>query len=258
MTEELEVMHHEDGITSLKLNRPKAYNALSLSLMLGMQDALDNLPQTTRVVIIQGAGAGFCAGHDLKELRSHSTEEAFYKKVFQKCSELMMTLHQLPQPVIAAVHGIATAAGCQLVATCDLAVADEGAAFATPGVNIGLFCSTPMVALTRNVSNKHAMQMLLTGDRLPAEQAKQIGLINVIAESGQHYETARALAHQIIAKSPLTLAIGKKAFYEQRELPLHEAYQHCSEVMTKNMLTLDAQEGIAAQLEKRPAIWQGR
>lgn len=254
----LEVTHHENGITDLVLNRPGAYNALSLSLMSSLQEALDDLPQTTQAVIIRGAGAGFCAGHDLKELRAHASDEAFYREVFQKCSRLMTTLHQVPQPVIAAVHGIATAAGCQLVATCDLAVADKKAVFATPGVNIGLFCSTPMVALTRSVSNKHAMQMLLTGEAISAERAEQIGLINAIAELGQHHESARALAHKIIEKSPLTLAIGKKAFYKQNELPLQQAYQYCSEVMTKNMMARDAQEGIDAQLEKRPAAWQGR
>lgn len=246
------------GVATLTLNRPRAYNALSLELMTQLQAKLQELDQDSKVqaIIICGAGAGFCAGHDLKELQANKSED-FYKNIFNECSNLMMKVKKIKKPVIAAVHGIATAAGCQLVASCDLAVATEDAAFATPGVNIGLFCSTPMVALTRNIAPKHAMAMLLTGTRVSADKAKAIGLINEISKPEKHLELATQLAQTIAEKSPLTLAIGKEAFYNQNDMTITEAYAYCSEVMTKNMLTLDAQEGIQAQLEKRPARWQG-
>lgn len=248
-----------EGVATLTLNRPLAYNALSLQLMRDLHAQLHVLDanQEVRVLIFCGAGRGFCAGHDLKELRANKSE-AFYAEVFDACVQLMMALQKIRQPVIAAVHGMATAAGCQLVASCDLAVASADARFATPGVNIGLFCSTPMVALTRNVGPKHAMAMLLTGDAIDAEKAQAIGLINTVAAAQKHYQAAWDLAQKIIEKSPLTLAIGKKAFYQQKEMGIADAYRYCSETMTRNMLTLDAQEGIQAQLEKRPAIWQGR
>lgn len=247
-----------EGVATLTLNRPFAYNALSLQLMRDLHAQLHALDanQEVRVLILCGAGRGFCAGHDLKELQANRSE-AFYKEVFDTCGQLMMALQKIRQPVIAAVHGMATAAGCQLVASCDLAVASTDAHFATPGVNIGLFCSTPMVALTRSLSSKHAMSMLLTGDSIDAEQAQAIGLINAVAAAKKQYQAALDLAQKIIEKAPLALAIGKKAFYQQREMGIADAYRYCSETMTKNMLTLDAQEGIRAQLEKRPAIWQG-
>src|SRR5204862_4817196 len=208
-----------------------------------------------RVVVIAGAGPAFCAGHDLRELRSDNRREA-YEQVFAQCSELMLQIVHLAKPVIAEVHGIATAAGCQLVATCDLAVAAAEARFATPGVDIGLFCSTPMVALTRAVGRKPAMEMLLTGDLIDAATAKAIGLVNRVVPASELATATAALARQIAAKSALTVAIGKEAFYRQAELGLFEAYSYAAEVMTRNMLARDAAEGIDAFLEKRPPVWQ--
>lgn len=249
-----------DGIAHLTLNRPRQYNALSVALMTEFQECLDQIAadSTVRAVIIEGAGKGFCAGHDLKELREHSGDRAFYQSVFKQCSKLMVSLTALPQPVIAKVHGIATAAGCQLVATCDLAVAAETARFGTPGVNIGLFCSTPMVALSRAVPRKQAMEMLLTGDMISAEDAVHFGLINRAVPEAALDGAARALAEKVIAKSPLTLKTGKEAFYRQVEYGLVEAYAYTSEVMTTNMLARDAEEGIDAFIDKRKPEWQGR
>ena len=209
-----------------------------------------------KVVVIGGAGPAFCAGHDLRELRAQP-DRAAYQAVFAQCSALMQRIVVLPKPVIARVHGVATAAGCQLVASCDLAVAADTARFATPGVNIGLFCSTPMVALSRAVGRKAAMEMLLTGDLVDATRARELGLVNrVVPEAGLDAAVA-ALAGQIAAKSPLTLAIGKAAFYRQAELPLEEAYAYASDVMVRNMLAHDAAEGIDAFLDKRPPVWTG-
>jgi enoyl-CoA hydratase/carnithine racemase len=248
-----------DGIAWLTLNRPEARNALSLSLMEALTAELGRLAQdpATKVVVIAGAGPGFCAGHDLRELRANPGRQ-FIETTFAACSRLMLAITRLPKPVIARVHGVATAAGCQLVATCDLAVAAETARFATPGVNIGLFCSTPMVALSRAVGRKPAMEMLLTGDLISAERAREIGLVNrVVPEAGLDAEVTR-LAGQIAAKSPLTLAIGKEAFYRQAEMELEAAYDYASEVMTRNMMARDAAEGIDAFLAKRPPVWSGR
>lgn len=249
-----------DGIARLVLNRPRQYNALSAELMGALQEALDAIAAdpSVRVVVIEGAGRGFCAGHDLKELRAHSGDKAFFQAIFKQCSRLMTTITSMPQPVIAKVHGIATAAGCQLVATCDLAVAATTATFATPGVNIGLFCSTPMVALSRNLSRKHAMEMLLTGEMVGAEDAARFGLVNRVVPEGEALAAALALARTIAAKSPLTLRIGKRAFYEQLEMGLTEAYRYASAVMVENMLARDAEEGIGAFIEKREPNWQGR
>jgi enoyl-CoA hydratase/carnithine racemase len=205
--------------------------------------------------VIAGAGPAFCAGHDLRELRSDNSRAA-YERVFAQCSALMLQIVRLPKPVIAEIHGIATAAGCQLVATCDLAVAAEDARFATPGVNIGLFCSTPMVALTRAVGRKAAMEMLLTGDLVDAATARAIGLVNRVVPRAELGAATMGLAHQIAAKSALTLAIGKEAFYTQAELGLGEAYRYAAEAMTRNMLARDAAEGIEAFLAKRPPVWQ--
>ncbi len=248
----------QEGIATLTLNRPQARNALSMALMGELLAALRSLAEEReiKVVILAGSGPGFCAGHDLKELRSQPKRE-IYQAVFHRCSELMQAIVALPKPVIAQVHGIATAAGCQLVATCDLAVAAEEARFATPGVNIGLFCSTPMVALSRAVPAKQAMEMLLTGDMIPAARALEIGLINrVVAGAGLSAATF-ALARQIAGKSPLTVKIGKQAFYRQAEMGLAQAYDYASEVMTKNMMAADAAEGIDAFLAKRPPVWRG-
>jgi enoyl-CoA hydratase/carnithine racemase len=221
-------------------------------------EQLDRIRQdaSVRVVIVTGAGPSFCAGHDLRELRSDPSR-AFYEKVFGLCSEMMQRIVALPQPVIASVQGIATAAGCQLVATCDLAVAAEESHFATPGVSIGLFCSTPMVALSRAVPRKQAMEMLLTGDLIDAQEALRIGLVNRLAPTAQVMEETLALAAEIVAKSPLTLKIGKEAFYRQAELDLAAAYEYTSKVMAENMMAQDAAEGIDAFLEKRKPEWKG-
>ncbi len=249
----------ENGIAWLTLNRPAARNALSVGLMTEMQAALDAIAgdRAVKVVVIAGAGPAFCAGHDLREIRANPGRQ-HYEALFAQCSRLMTSIIKLPKPVIACVHGVATAAGCQLVATCDLAVAAEDARFATPGVNIGLFCSTPMVALSRAIGRKPALQMLLTGDLVDAEQARQWGLINRVVPAADLDAAVTALARQIADKSPLTLAIGKEAFYRQAELDLAEAYAYASEVMTRNMLARDAEEGVDAFLAKRPPVWENR
>jgi enoyl-CoA hydratase/carnithine racemase len=248
----------EDGIAWLTLNRPQARNALSTGLMSALQATLAAIRDdvSVRVVVIAGAGPAFCAGHDLREMRANPGRES-YEAVFAQCSELMLSIVRLPKPVIARVHGVATAAGCQLVASCDLAVAAADARFATPGVNIGLFCSTPMVALSRAVGRKAAMEMLLTGELIPAERAREIGLVNRVVEPLLLDDAVRSLARRIAEKSPLTLAIGKEAFYRQAELGLDEAYRYAAETMTRNMLARDAEEGIDAFLAKRPPVWHG-
>jgi enoyl-CoA hydratase/carnithine racemase len=247
----------EAGVLRLVMNRPAARNALSLGLMTALGDALAAaaVDKTCRAVVIAGAGAAFCAGHDLRELRADPSRAA-YERIFAQCSELMLQITRLPKPVIAEVHGIATAAGCQLVATCDLAVAAEDARLATPGVNIGLFCSTPMVALTRAVGRKAAMEMLLTGDLIDAAAAKSLGLVNRVVPAGELAAATLVLARQIAGKSAMTVAIGKEAFYAQAELGLADAYRYAAEVMTRNMLARDAAEGIDAFLAKRPPVWQ--
>jgi enoyl-CoA hydratase/carnithine racemase len=207
-------------------------------------------------VILAANGSAFCAGHDLRELRATPTRP-FYEATFSLCSRLMQRIVHLPKPVVAQVHGVATAAGCQLVASADLAIAADTARFATPGVNIGLFCSTPMVALTRAVGRKPAMEMLLTGDLIPADRAQQLGLINRVVPEAQLPAATRAVAAQIASKSPLTVAIGKEAFYRQAEMPLAAAYDYASEVMTRNMLARDAAEGIDAFMSKREPQWTG-
>jgi enoyl-CoA hydratase/carnithine racemase len=247
-----------DGIATLTLNRPDQRNALSRGLMTALEDQLDGIAEdaSVRIVIIAGAGAAFCAGHDLREVRADPRRET-YEALFAQCSRLMLKIVRLAKPVIARVHGVATAAGCQLVASCDLAVAAHSARFATPGVNIGLFCSTPMVALSRAVSRKHAMEMLLTGDLIPADRACEIGLINRVVPAAELESATLELARQIASKSPLVLAIGKEAFYAQAELDLEAAYAYASGVMTRNMLARDAAEGIDAFLAKRAPEWTG-
>ena len=247
----------EGGVLRLTLNRPAQRNALSIGLMQALAAAFDEAAgdRRARVIVIAGAGPAFCAGHDLRELRSENKREAF-ARTFALCSELMLKIVRLPKPVIAEVHGIATAAGCQLVATCDLAVAAADARFATPGVNIGLFCSTPMVALSRAIGRKPAMEMLLTGDLIDAETAKMLGLVNRVVPAAELRATTDALARQIAGKSAFSVAIGKEAFYRQAELGLAEAYRYAAEIMTRNMLAQDAGEGIDAFLQKRPPVWQ--
>ncbi len=250
--------HDEDGIARLTLNRPQARNALSMALMQALDDALIAIGQdpTVKVVVIAGSGPAFCAGHDLREMRTNP-EQASAEATFKLCSQMMLRVVNLPKPVIARVHGVATAAGCQLVASCDLAVAADTVRFATPGVNIGLFCSTPMVALSRAVPRKHAMEMLLTGDMIDAPRAREIGLVNRVVPETELDAATMALATQIAAKSPLALAIGKEAFYRQADLPLAHAYAYASAVMTRNMMAHDAAEGIDAFLSKRPPVWTG-
>ena len=260
MSDEALVLRRESGgVVTLTLNRPAARNALSVALMSALQAALDAVAadKTARVVVIAGAGPAFCAGHDLKELRANPGRQA-YEAVFRQCARLMTSIVTLPQPVIARVHGVATAAGCQLAASCDLVVAAEDARFATPGVNIGLFCSTPMVALSRAIGRKPAMEMLLTGALVDAAQAQRWGLVNRVVPAAQLEAAAASLAAEIAAKSPLTIAIGKKAFYAQAEFGLEDAYAYTAEVMTTNMLARDAAEGIDAFLEKRKPAWEGR
>jgi enoyl-CoA hydratase/carnithine racemase len=248
-----------EGVATLILNRPSARNALSVGMMSALQAALETVAadKSVRAVILAGTGPAFCAGHDLKELRANPGRQA-YEAVFGQCAKLMTSIVTLPKPVIARVHGVATAAGCQLVASCDLAVAAEDARFATPGVNIGLFCSTPMVALSRAIGRKQAMEMLLTGSLIDAETARAWGLVNRVVPAAKLEDAAATLAAEIAAKSPLTVAIGKKAFYAQAELGLEQAYAYCAEVMTTNMLARDAEEGIDAFLQKRKPVWEGR
>ena len=251
--------HDSDAITTLTLNRPDARNALSMGLMEALDGELAAIAgdKTVKVVILAANGPAFCAGHDLRELRATPTRET-YEATFALCSRLMRRIVRLPKPVIAQVHGVATAAGCQLVASADLAVAAETARFATPGVNIGLFCSTPMVALSRAVGRKRAMEMLLTGKPVDAATAAEWGLVNRVVPESDLDSAVAALAAHIVAKSPLTLAIGKEAFYRQAEMPLAEAYAYAAQTMTRNMLARDAEEGIDAFLEKRKPAWQDR
>jgi enoyl-CoA hydratase/carnithine racemase len=248
----------QDGIATLTLNRPQSRNALSIGLMHAFDNELASIASdpATHVVVIAAAGPAFCAGHDMREMRATPTREA-YDAVFTLSCRLMQRIVELPKPVIARVHGAASAAGCQLVATCDLAIAGEAARFATPGVDIGLFCSTPMVALSRAVGRKAAMEMLLTGELIDAHRAREIGLVNRVVPDAELDAAVTALARQIAGKSPLTIAIGKAAFYRQVELDLAAAYAMTTKVMTSNMLAHDAEEGIDAFLEKRPPVWTG-
>jgi enoyl-CoA hydratase/carnithine racemase len=247
----------EHGILRLTLNRPAARNALSMALMAALIDALERAERDrdVRVVVIAGAGVGFCPGHDLRELRSDPSRAA-YQRVFDRCSAMMQKIVHLPKPVIAEVHGIATAAGCQLVASCDLAVAAEDARFATSGINVGLFCSTPMVALSRAIGRKAAMEMLLTGDFIEAATAKALGLVNRVVPAAELRAATDALACKIAEKSMAAVALGKTAFYRQLAMELSAAYAYTSEVMTENMHIHDAEEGIDAFIEKRPPVWR--
>ena len=253
-----------DGIALLSLNRPQARNTLSDAMLAALHAEFNSIAgdEHIRAVIISHNGPAFCAGHDMKEMTAHRSDpdrgRGYFKALMERCSELMLSIQKLPQPVIAAVEGVATAAGCQLVATCDLAVASDTARFSTPGVHIGLFCSTPMVALSRNVSNKHAMEMLLTGDMVSAADAHRIGLVNRVVPAGKASEHALELARQIAAKSMLTVKLGKEAFYRQRGLNLADAYKLTIDVMVDNMLAHDAEEGIGSFIEKREPKWEDR
>ena len=253
------VLPSNNGISRIKLNEPSTYNALSLNTLKSLIECFKNFnnDEKTKVIIIEGSGKGFSAGHDLKEINSLKGKPD-YKKLFNLCSELMITIVNNSKPVIAKVHGAAFAAGCQLVATCDLALSTNDAIFATPGVNIGLFCSTPMVAVSRSVSRKKTMKMLLTGDPITAQHAKEIGLINDHFKNSNLEEEVLKLAETIVSKSNKVIKIGKKAFYKQLEMPLSEAYSYTSEVMSENMMALDAKEGISAFLEKRNPNWKNK
>jgi enoyl-CoA hydratase/carnithine racemase len=252
------------GVAVLTLNHPQTRNSLSEEMLEALGDGLTAIAHDKSVgaVVLAANGPAFSAGHDLKEFTNHRSDEdrgrAYFKHIMTTCSVMMQQIVTLPQPVIAAVQAPATAAGCQLVASCDLAVASRAAKFATPGVNIGLFCSTPMVALSRNVSRKHAMEMLLSGDMITAEHAARIGLVNFVVEAGSEREEALKLAKTIATKSSLTVKIGKEAFYRQIEMPLAEAYKYAAEVMVENMLARDAEEGIDAFIEKRAPKWEDR
>jgi enoyl-CoA hydratase/carnithine racemase len=251
------------GVAVLTLNRAQSRNALSLAMIEALHLAIVELGKEPGLsaIVLAADGPVFCAGHDLKELSAHRADadrgQAFFADTMVRCSAMMQAIVACPKPVIAAVQGTATAAGCQLVATCDLAVAAETAQFCTPGVNIGLFCSTPMVALSRNVGRKRAMEMLLLGEMLPATQAAEYGLVNRVVPKEQVMAEALALAAKIAEKSPAVVAIGKEAFYAQAEMPLKEAYEYASKVMTQNMMARDAAEGIGAFLEKRKPEWKG-
>jgi len=251
-----------DGTAIMRLNRADARNALSLAMISAIRRALAAVSgnRNVRAVVLTGEGPAFCAGHDLKEMTAHRDDDdggrAFFHNTMRSCAEMMQDIVACPKPVIAAVHGVATAAGCQLVASCDLAVAAQSARFATPGVNIGLFCSTPMVALARNISRKRAMEMLLLGDAIPANEAAAYGLVNRVVPDGTEIDAALDLARTIAAKSEATIALGKRAFHDQIEQPLGQAYAAMTEVMVCNMMTDDAREGIEAFLNKRPAVWK--
>lgn len=259
------LLRERDGdIAILVLNRPQARNSLSEALLGELSAAFTDIAADTtiRAVVLAGNGPAFCAGHDLKELTARRADadggRAYFKHIMTICSAMMQQIVALPQPVIAAVHGVASAAGCQLVATCDLAVASSAAKFATPGVDIGLFCSTPMVALSRNIPRKQAMAMLLTGDMVPADEAVRIGLINRVVPAGDERQAALALAQKVASKSSYVLKIGKQAFYRQAEMSLADAYNYASQVMTENMMARDAEEGICAFIEKRDPSWEDR
>ena len=256
MPDDILIYERRDGVAWLTMNRPAARNALSMALMAAMDAELAAIETdpSVRVVVIAGAGPAFCAGHDLREVRSEPRRDA-YEALFALCARLMQRIVALPKPVIARVHGIATAAGCQLVASADLAIAGESARFATPGVNIGLFCTTPMVALSRAVGRKAAMEMLLTGDPMPASWAQEIGLINRVVPDEELDDAVTALATKVARGSPKALAMGKQAFQRQADMDLAAAYDFASGVMTENMLAPDAEEGIDAFLQKRSPVW---
>jgi enoyl-CoA hydratase/carnithine racemase len=262
MSFSLVTVEQQETIAIVTMNRPERRNALSLAHMRELTQAFEQIGEAREaaVVILRGAGPVFCSGHDLSEMvvREGEPEQAVFAELFSTCTNLMETIMQIPQPVIAQIQGVATAAGCQLAATCDLAVASEEARFATPGVKIGLFCSTPMVALSRAVGRKKAMEMLLTGDFITALEAREAGLVNRVVAAAELESATMALAQQIAAASPLVVGIGKKAFYTQIDMPVHDAYVYASEVMTQNAMLEDAQEGMCAFLDKRKPEWRNR
>ena len=260
---ELLLEYHSDSAV-LILNRPQTRNSLTEEMLTALSAALTDIAadRTVRTVVLAANGPTFCAGHDLKELTSRRRDadggRAYFRYIMTMCSAMMQQVVNLPQPAIAAVQGMATAAGCQLVASCDLAVASVDAKFATPGVDIGLFCSTPMVALSRNVSRKHAMEMLLTGDAASADDAYRMGLVNRVVPSGKERDEALAFARKIASKSSHTVKLGKEGFYRQAEMSLARAYEYVSEVMVENLMARDAEEGLKAFIDKREPKWEDR
>jgi enoyl-CoA hydratase/carnithine racemase len=254
------VLHAQDarGVVTLTLNRPQAYNALSEAMLEALQAALERVAadESARVVVIAAAGKAFCAGHDLREMRAEPSL-AYYQRLFAQCARMMLTLQRMPQPVIARVHGIATAAGCQLVAMCDLAVAASDARFAVSGVNLGLFCSTPSVALSRNLSRKFAFEMLVTGEFIGAEEACRKGLVNRVADPAEIDAAVEALVARIVGKPRVALALGKQLFYRQLETGIAAAYDDAGSTMACNMMDESALEGVQAFIEKRPPAWHG-
>lgn len=252
------------SIAVLTLDSPKTRNALSEAMIAALHEAIDATrdDKSIRAVVIAAKGPAYSSGHDLKELTARRSDadkgRAYFSHMMKSCSDMMQAIVRLPKPVVAAVQGVATAAGCQLVATCDLAVASEQATFGTPGIDIGLFCSTPMVALTRNVPRKHAMHMLLTGEHVSAQRALELGLVNSVVPAGSERDAAIDLANRIAVKSAYTLKVGKEAFYRQADMNLADAYTYASQVMAENMMARDAQEGIGAFIEKRDPKWEDR
>lgn len=252
------VVESHGPVGLLTLNSPKTVNALSRNMIREIIDALEvfRTDSDKKVIVIKGNGKHFCSGHNLSEMVDGDRSE--YKSIFEQCSRMMKLIHEIPQIVIAQTHGVATAAGCQLVASCDLVVAEENARFGTPGVRIGLFCATPMVALSRAVGRKHALEMLMTGRLISAQEAERFGLVNRVVSAGQLEQTTMELAQSICEASPLVLKLGKRAFYTQIELDEQSAYDYATEVITLNLMAEDAQEGIRAFLEKRKPLWTGR
>ena len=248
------------GVLTLTLNRGERFNPLSLSMIQALQAEIDaaRTDASVRAVVLAAGGKGFCAGHDLKEMRAHASDTAWQRELFDRCGDMMMSLTRLPQPVVARVHGIATAAGCQLVSMCDLAVAVDTATFALPGVNIGVFCSTPAVGVARNVGRKRAMEMLLTGDTIDARTALAWGLVNRVVTADALDAEVRRFTDQIVSRSAAAIRLGKRAFYDQIERPLEHAYTTAGETMVRNIALEDAAEGMDAFLTKRPAVWKGR
>ena len=258
----LHSVENSHGVLRLTMNDAARRNALSEAMLQSLGDVLERTAKNSRIraIVLAANGPVFCAGHDLKEMtagrQNADRGRNYFRKILNQCSSVMQKIITCPKPVIAEVDGVATAAGCQLVASCDLAVASEDAQFCTPGVHIGLFCSTPMVALSRNLANKHAMEMLLTGDMVPASRAAEMGLVNKVVPSIELRAASMALAGKIAAKSSLTVATGKRAFYQQKEMGLAAAYNYASKIMVENMLARDAEEGIAAFIEKRAPDWR--
>ena len=258
LEEDLVLQELDDGVATLTLNRPRQLNALSESMLTSLQEKLESIAENdaVRLVIMQGAGKVFCGGHDLKEMIA-TRKEAYYQSLFKKCSKMMMTLNQMPQPVIARIHGIATAAGCQLVAACDLAVAADDSRFATSGINVGLFCSTPAVPVSRNIPRKKAMELLLTGEFIEAETALNWGLINRTAPIDKLDEEIKNLANLILTKSSVAVSTGKKMFYRQLEQSMEDAYAFAGGIMACNMMDENVTEGVDAFINKRKAVWKG-